>query len=63
MGEMKPIQDRHLDYILSKYIFQYKYVITVPNKDKILSPQEILSKKIIDNTIDKLADELQQQDT
>jgi len=61
MSEMKPIQDRHLDHIVSQYIFLDKYVITVPNNDEILSPQEILSKKIIDNAIDALADELSEQ--
>ena len=62
MSEMKPIQDRHLDYIVSQYIFLDKYVITVPNNDEILSPQEILSKKIIDNAMAKLTESLKQHE-
>jgi hypothetical protein len=63
MSEMKPIIDKNLGDLISKYIFLDKYLITVPNKDELLTPQEIALKKIADNALAELKDKLKLDDT
>jgi hypothetical protein len=54
MSEMKPIIDKNLDDFISKYIFLDKYLITIPNKDELLTPQEVICQKIINKTLAEL---------
>ena len=63
MSEMKPIIDKNLGDFISEYIFLDKYLITVPNKNELLTPQEIAIKKIAENALAELKDKLKQNDT